>query len=69
MYIYTNTFGFEKQTVPTVSQWKTMAERKVSSKSLEQLEGEITCGICQEHYTEPKLSSCLVSTTTARSVS
>ena len=31
----------------------------VSCKSLEQLEREITCGVCQEHYTEPKLLPCL----------
>ena len=28
-------------------------------KSLEDLEKEITCGICQEHYTEPKVLPCL----------
>ena len=28
-------------------------------KSLEELEREITCGICQEHYTEPKALPCL----------
>lgn len=27
-------------------------------KSLEELEKEITCGICQEHYTEPKILPC-----------
>ena len=37
-----------------------MAEStNVSCKSLEQLEREITCGVCQEHYTEPKLLPCL----------
>ena len=37
-----------------------MAESaNVSSKSLEQLERKITCGVCQEHYTEPKLLPCL----------
>ena len=37
-----------------------MAESaNVSSKSLEQLEREITCSVCQEHYTEPKLLPCL----------
>ena len=28
-------------------------------KSLEQLEKEITCAVCQEHYTEPKILPCL----------
>ena len=28
-------------------------------KSLEQLEREITCAVCQEHYTEPKIFPCL----------
>ena len=28
-------------------------------KSMEELEREITCGICQEHYTEPKVLPCL----------
>ena len=31
----------------------------VEGKSLEELESEITCGICQEHYTEPKILPCL----------
>ena len=31
----------------------------VEGKSLEELEREITCGICQEHYTEPKALPCL----------
>ena len=31
----------------------------VEEKSLEELESEITCGICQEHYTEPKVLPCL----------
>ena len=37
-----------------------MAEgHTVQDKSLEELEREITCGICQEHYTEPKILPCL----------
>ena len=36
-----------------------MADSNITSKSLEQLEGEITCGVCQEHYTEPKILPCL----------
>ena len=28
-------------------------------KSLEQLEKEVTCAVCQEHYTEPKVLPCL----------
>ena len=31
----------------------------IEGKSLEELEREITCGICQERYTEPKLLPCL----------
>ena len=37
-----------------------MAEGNVvQGKTVEQLEREITCGICQEHYTEPKALPCL----------
>ena len=36
-----------------------MAEVVSEGKSLEQLDQEITCGICQEHYTEPKVLPCL----------
>ena len=37
-----------------------MAEgHTVQDKSLEELEREITCSICQEHYTEPKILPCL----------
>ena len=31
----------------------------VEGKTVEDLEREITCGICQEHYTEPKALPCL----------
>ena len=31
----------------------------VAGKTVEELEREITCGICQEHYTEPKVLPCL----------
>ena len=31
----------------------------VEGKTVEELEKEITCGICQEHYTEPKVLPCL----------
>ena len=36
-----------------------MADSNITSKSLEQLEREITCGVCQEHYNEPKILPCL----------
>ena len=37
-----------------------MAEgHTVQDKSLIELEREITCGICQEHYTDPKILPCL----------
>ena len=49
-------FGFVK----LVSLHLVMAESvPVEEKSLEELESEITCGICQEHYTEPKVLPCL----------
>ncbi len=36
------------------------AEKTVmSSSGLDKLEGEITCGICQEHYVEPEVLPCL----------
>ena len=31
----------------------------VEGKTVEELEREITCGICQEHYTDPKVLPCL----------
>ena len=31
----------------------------VVEKSLEDLEKEVTCGVCQEHYTDPKILPCL----------
>ena len=38
----------------------TMAEGiTIEGKSLEELEREITCGICKEHYTVPKILPCL----------
>ncbi len=37
-----------------------MAEGNVhDGKTLEQMENEITCAVCQEHYTEPKVLPCL----------
>ena len=32
---------------------------KLEEKSLEKLEQEITCSVCQEYYTEPKVLPCL----------
>ncbi len=37
-----------------------MAEGAVQEgKTLKELEKEITCSVCQEHYTEPKVLTCL----------
>ena len=37
-----------------------MAERvDIAEKSVEDLEKEITCAICHDHYTEPKVLPCL----------
>ncbi len=37
-----------------------MAERAIQEgKTLKELEKEVTCSICQEHYTEPKVLPCL----------
>ena len=36
-----------------------MAEGVFDRKCLEELEEEITCSVCREHYTEPKVLSCL----------
>ncbi len=39
---------------------KSMAEGAVQEgKTLKELEKEITCSVCQEHYTEPKVLPCL----------
>ncbi len=37
----------------------TVEKTVMSSGGLDKLEGEITCGICQEHYVEPKVLPCL----------
>ena len=43
-----------------LSDYFIMAEGNTKQeKSLEELEREITCGICHEHYTEPKALPCL----------
>ena len=31
----------------------------VEGKTLDQLEGKVTCAVCQEFYTEPKILPCL----------
>ena len=36
-----------------------MAEGGALDRSVEQLEKEITCAVCQEHYTDPKILPCL----------
>ena len=36
-----------------------MTDIVIEGKTVEELEREITCGICQEHYTEPKALPCL----------
>ncbi len=36
-----------------------MAEGVQEGKTLKELEREITCSVCQEHYTEPKVLPCL----------
>ena len=53
-YYYNHTQNF------TAVCYLAMAESVlVEEKSLEELESEITCGICQEYYNEPKVLPCL----------
>ena len=50
----------EARSLDRVANYFIMAEGiVVEGKTVEELEREITCGICQEHYTEPKVLPCL----------
>ena len=50
----------EASALDRVANYFIMAEGiVVEGKTVEELEREITCGICQEHYTEPKALPCL----------